>query len=257
MSVGKSCTVNLNKNTSEIDALFNAYESIDSQSVNTREAIRLYHKWYDSSLAFFSQIFDEKNIHLQKFMTVDNDTNGYGLYGNFDKIRSSYTVLSSLVKNSSSNYQVLDIMSDKVFIVHGHDAGLKNEVARFVENLGLTAIILHERLNRGRTIIQKLLEEVRDVAFAIVLYTPDDEVNSNGKLHFRARQNVIFEHGLLVGLLGECKVCCLCKGEIEIPSDNSGILYTKYDEAGAWKNEVASEMEGVGLTVDLNNLKKK
>ena len=33
----------------------------------------------------------------------------------------------------------------KVFIVHGHDTAAKAETARFVENLGFKAIILHEQ----------------------------------------------------------------------------------------------------------------
>ena len=37
------------------------------------------------------------------------------------------------------------ISGDKIFIVHGHDNGLKNEVARFLEKLKLAPIILHEQ----------------------------------------------------------------------------------------------------------------
>ena len=61
----------------------------------------------------------------------------------------------------------------KVFIVHGHDEEAKESVARCVEKLGLEAVILHERPNRGRTIIEKF-EGHADVAFVVVLLTPDD-----------------------------------------------------------------------------------
>ncbi|HBZ7840733.1 TPA: TIR domain-containing protein, partial [Klebsiella pneumoniae] len=39
-------------------------------------------------------------------------------------------------------------LSKKVFIVHGHDEGSREKVARFLERLGLEAIILHEQANR-------------------------------------------------------------------------------------------------------------
>jgi predicted nucleotide-binding protein len=64
--------------------------------------------------------------------------------------------------------------NSKVFIVHGHDDLAKIEVARFLEKLGLTAVILSEQPNEGKTIIEKL-EAHTDVGFGIVLYTPDDE----------------------------------------------------------------------------------
>ena len=56
----------------------------------------------------------------------------------------------------------------KVFIVHGHDDALKNEVARFIERLKLEPIILHEQPNSGDTIIEKI-DRNTDVGFGVVL----------------------------------------------------------------------------------------
>lgn len=41
-----------------------------------------------------------------------------------------------------------------IFIVHGHDGELKHSVARLLERQGLSVTILHERPDRGRTIIE-------------------------------------------------------------------------------------------------------
>jgi len=49
--------------------------------------------------------------------------------------------------------------------------------------------------------------------------------------HFRARQNVILEFGYFMGLLGRNRVCCLYKGEVELPSDMSGIAYIPFKES--------------------------
>lgn len=46
--------------------------------------------------------------------------------------------------NISQQNILIEIDKTKVFIVHGHDNGLKEEVARFIETLGLKPIILHE-----------------------------------------------------------------------------------------------------------------
>ena len=63
--------------------------------------------------------------------------------------------------------------SNKVFIVHGHDEAMKQSVARTIEKMGLTPIILHEQPSVGRTVIEKFTEN-SDVNFAIVLLSPDD-----------------------------------------------------------------------------------
>ena len=61
-----------------------------------------------------------------------------------------------------------------VFIVHGHDNGVKVAVARFVETLGIKATILHEQPSRGLTIVEKIEKYAGKAGFAIVLITPDD-----------------------------------------------------------------------------------
>ena len=144
----------------------------------------------------------------------------------------------------------------KVFIVHGHDGEAKEAVARFVEKLGLKAIILHEQASSGKTIIEKI-EANSNVGFAIVLYTPCDVGASKGEkdeLKSRARQNVIFEHGYLIGKIGRENVCALVKGDIETPNDISGVVYIKMDEGDGWKLAVAKEMRKSGCDVDLNEI---
>src|SRR2546426_382371 len=58
--------------------------------------------------------------------------------------------------------------SNRVFVVHGHNHGTKEAVARFLEKLGLDPVILHEKPDAGRTIIEKF-SDYSDVHFAVVL----------------------------------------------------------------------------------------
>lgn len=146
--------------------------------------------------------------------------------------------------------------SNKVFIVHGRNNEVKETVARFIEKLGLTPIILHEQPNGGKTIIEKF-EDYSDVGFAVILMTPDDKGYLTGQDDYikeRARQNVIFEHGYFIGKLGREKVVALVKGDLELPSDISGILYLGIDNGGAWKFGLAKEIKSAGYNIDLNKL---
>jgi predicted nucleotide-binding protein len=140
-------------------------------------------------------------------------------------------------------------------VVHGWNEAAKEKVARFLEKIHLHPVILHEQPNRGRTIIEKF-EDYSDVAFAVVLLTPDDmggPENSSESQKPRARQNVILELGYFLGLLGRARVTALYEGKVEIPSDYSGVLFIPLDGAGAWKLELAKEMKVAGLVVDLND----
>lgn len=148
------------------------------------------------------------------------------------------------------------VKNKKVFIVHGHNDELKESAARLVEKIGLEAVILHEQANEGLTIIQKL-EKQADVGYAIILYTPCDEGRKKGSENSkpRARQNVVFEHGLFMGKLGAGRVCALRKSEVEMPSDAQGILYIEVkDGSNDWKYQVAKELESAGYDIDWSKI---
>lgn len=143
---------------------------------------------------------------------------------------------------------------NKVFIVHGHDTLAKVEVARFIEKLGFEPIILHEQVNEGMTIIEKI-EKYSEVGFGIVLYTPCDigyNSKDENKKYPRARQNVVFEHGYLMAKIGRNNVCALVKNNVETPNDVSGVVYLAMDEHGGWKLPLAKEMKSSGYDIDFN-----
>lgn len=144
-----------------------------------------------------------------------------------------------------------------VFIVHGHDDGLKETVARFLQNLGLTPIILHEKADQGQTIIEKFQAHA-DASYAVALFTPDDwgesvqKVKTLDDLRHRARQNVVLELGYFVGRLGRSRACALVKGEIELPSDWAGVLYIRVDDGMTWRVRLFQELQAAGFDVDMN-----
>jgi predicted nucleotide-binding protein len=150
--------------------------------------------------------------------------------------------------------------SRRIFIVHGHDSALKTQLARLLEVLQFAPVILAEQAEKGQALISKLHSHLADVAYAIVLYTPDDVVKSTEdpqRSLSRARQNVVFEHGILLGLLDPERICTIVKGEVELPSDLQGVL-TKEIKKDAGIETIAfdlvKELVAAGYQVDANLL---
>lgn len=146
-------------------------------------------------------------------------------------------------------------MTRKIFIVHGHDDGMKQTVARFVEKLDFEPIILHEQANKGGTIIEKF-EDHSDVSYAVILLSPDDVGAANDaqpELQPRARQNVILELGFFIGKLGRPRVFPLRRESVEMPSDISGVMYTCFDNEN-WEKRLVQELKVLGFDIDANKI---
>ena len=141
---------------------------------------------------------------------------------------------------------------DKVFIVHGHNEAVNQDVARTIEKLGLEAIILREQPNSGQTIIEKFESYANTVNFAVILLTADDQMLETNT--YRARQNVIFEMGYFMGALGRSHVMCLLQDKVEKPGDIDGVVYTSIDITGVWKYSLVKELKACGYDVDANKI---
>ncbi len=162
--------------------------------------------------------------------------------------------LEASQERQAANVEKPEVPSNRVFVVHGHDDAALQGLARFLEKLGLEAIILKEQPDQGRTIIEKFESSADDVGFAVVLLTPDDiggAVKAE-RTDARARQNVIFELGYFAGKLGRGRVCLLRKGSVEIPSDLYGVIYTEMDSADGWKSKLVGELKAAKLDFDAN-----
>ena len=161
-----------------------------------------------------------------------------------EKVVTEKIINKTIDKNTSNN----------IFIVHGHDGELKEQVARLLDKLNIIPIILHEQPSAGKTIIEKIEKYSETTNFAIILYTPDDLTIDKDKdkvTNYRARQNVILEHGFLMGKIGRSNIMTLVKGEIELPSDISGIVYI--DDKN-WRFDLAKELIENGFEINVNQI---
>ena len=183
-----------------------------------------------------------------------------------------------------------------IFIVHGTDHEPMKELKALLIDLGLNPVILHEQASGGSyTLPEKLDKHAGKIGYVFVILSPDDFGGPAGQLEQalsyevpfdiamsarkvvqasyrkRARQNVILEFGYFVGKLGRSRVCCLYKGNVELPSDMHGICYVHFRHsvheardiiikelkaAGYKKISEQSEIEK-GNIEDSKNLKKE
>lgn len=142
-----------------------------------------------------------------------------------------------------------------IFLVHGHDSERRETVRRFLEAVtDRDVVVLADQPNQGQDILGKLLSQARQAVFAVVLLTPDDEGGKRGEgaTSPRSRQNVVFELGLFIGLLGRDRVAALNDSSIEIPTDFAGVAYIPV-EGESWQMELARELKAAGIKVSLDN----
>jgi predicted nucleotide-binding protein len=230
----------------------------------TEHLLKIYLSENSISFKLFSQAYTDGFIGNgeDKFEIIHGQILG-AIETAVDTLDEKTRILtSSRPKNTTQTVNVSsqassNLDTSQVFIVHGHDEEALEKTARFIEKLGFTAIILREQPSSSKTIIEKI-EEYSNVGFGIVLYTPcDTGAKKEAVLTYkdRARQNVVFEHGYLIGKISRSNVCALVKGDVEKPNDISGVVYVSMDMANAWQMRIARELSQAGYSVDMNKLK--
>jgi len=231
--------------------------------------------WKHGAERVIARIYGESSYNLAEFRAILDrrpaptvfPEEGESFYSR--SVRQALAMLESMVAEADkevavrarpqeSNAPVRRVtesnVTNRIFVVHGRDPGPKANVARFLEQLRLEPVILHEQSDCGRTIIEKI-EQNSAVGFAVILLTGDDEgrlAGSSGAEKRRARQNVIFEFGYFIGRIGRPRVCALLEEGVERPSDIDGFVYVPLDSEGAWKIRLLKELKAAGYSVDAN-----
>ena len=110
--------------------------------------------------------------------------------------------LKRIAKKISANVPVVkkqiskekNLENRKIFIVHGQNEEIKNEVESFLTILGLEPIILHKQANLGKTVIEKV-EHYSGVSFAIIILEKED-IGSTVDITFEKIQNAMLKSGI-------------------------------------------------------------
>ncbi|WP_375653599.1 TIR domain-containing protein [Bartonella sp. OD88NMGDW] len=171
-------------------------------------------------------------------------------------IQETSTIPSSKTAPNTSN--------KKIFIVHGHDRTALKQLTSILNDFNLEPYILQNTGGNGLTIIEALEKGIRSnfIKFGIVLLTPDDigYAKSAGKkaAQPRARQNVIFEMGMLMSALSRKNVAILKKQDLELPSDISGIIYLPFKEhVKETLKDLSHRLCEAGFNLDAKKLDEK
>jgi len=181
----------------------------------------------------------------------------------FPNIRSK---IHTFIVNQKAPEKRAVPLSNRVFIVHGRNHEPMKELKAMLKEFGLNPVVLHEQPSGSRTIVEKL-EKYSDVGYTFVILTPDDIGGDRHRFDSRsrkvgvriieeyserARQNVILEFGYFIGKLGRDKVCCLHKGDVELPSDMHGIVYIPFRESvNEVRDKIVKELKAAGYKVKI------
>ena len=191
------------------------------------------------------KLLETEGLKLKSQKRLGNDT-GEQLCFETGEVVNVYDKGTCLVqgKNTVKTKQILfgdssttqtnqPTVSNKVFVVYGHDTTAKTQLEAMLRRWDIEPLILDQLPSGGQTIIEKLEHYTKQAHYGIVLTTPDDEGHPSGKPHekqYRARQNVVLELGMLLAKLGRDKVAILIKSQkdMEKPSDISGLMYIPF-----------------------------
>lgn len=156
--------------------------------------------------------------------TTDFDGRGY------IRIDNLYTLIRDIdyifeVRKSGNFGGISEEKQNCIFISHGQNPDwLKVQV--FIEkDLQIDTLELAQRPNKGRSVLQKLVEESNSCLFAVIVMTGDDEIEDDAP---RVRENVMHEIGFFQGKYGLEKVCLLYEDGTNIPSNIHGLVYIPF-----------------------------
>jgi CAP12/Pycsar effector protein, TIR domain len=114
-----------------------------------------------------------------------------------------------------------------LMIVHGHDVAARLELENFLlRNFPhVTPMTMIDKAASAWTLAEKFERMATSVRGALAILSPDDLVltRRTSAQAARARQNVIVELGWFWGRFGRGKCLLLVRGDVDIPSDLSGV----------------------------------
>ncbi|MGZ9756215.1 TIR domain-containing protein [Mycoplasma sp. 4423] len=192
--------------------------------------------WYESTekISFMGNWIEEEKIKL---------------INEINKIKNLKTE-----DNSQTNKMFFKTVKENknIYIVHGHDRESLLELQLFLTKLHLLPVVSKDKYAGGSTILDGVIRDIKISSFAFVLLTPDDlgysKVLGMETRQERARQNVIFEMGVLYGQLPKDKIMLLVKGNVDIPTDINGMIYKKYNnEIKEIESDIIQELKNAEI----------
>ena len=139
---------------------------------------------------------------------------------------------------------------ENVFLIHGRDEAKWRELKDIIQSeFRLSPIVLMQQPDAGaKTVIEKFEHYAETCAYAIAVFTPDDEVTAGTDTYLQARPNVIYELGWFCGRLGRGNVMLLLKEGTSMFSDFGGIIQKRFVSNVSEKIvEIRKDLEAAGV----------
>jgi predicted nucleotide-binding protein len=179
--------------------------------------------------------------------TTDFSGRGYIERGPVQQLMRDIEYVFEVRASSEPRVDAAKRREQRVFISHGRSNDWREVQAFLDKDVGVGTLELAQEPNRGRTVLQKLVEEANRCTYAVVVMTGDD-VGPNGEA--RARENVMHEIGFFQGTYGLQNVTLLHEEGTNIPSNIHGLVYIPYPKGtiSAALATLARELRAAGLT---------
>ncbi len=185
------------------------------------------------------------------------------------KVKGAYLCtekfLPSTEKNTSpsqSKTSASGNLGRRIIVVSGVDDEMKQALTGALTKLSLVPLVMCEEPSQGKKIVENFSRDYADVAFAVVLLSPDDFAYPKNedatKRKLRPQQDVVFELGFLLGKLGKGNLLVFFREctNFEIPTDFEGIKVVAFDDRDSWKLALIRELSNSGLVVDGDRILK-
>ncbi len=129
------------------------------------------------------------------------------------------------VRSNSRVGEVIEEKPQRIFISHGKSKDWHSVQAFIEKDLKIETLELAQEPSKGRSVLQKLVDESNNCSFAVIVMTGDDEIKGDAP---RARENVMHEIGFFQGKFGLENVCILYEEGTNIPSNIHGLVYVPF-----------------------------
>ena len=201
--------------------------------------------------------------HFKKFSTdiVSLDNKNKNLNKELNKMSTLAMKVANMCEEKAQeietdNEQIfVKPMGNKVFIIHGHNTEILKELKKNLEKSGIEPIVLSEKPDDGKTVIEKFEHYARYSSFAFVIMTKDDFVENNAEPepYYQGRPNVLLELGWFYGRYGRDRVMILKEKGVKMPSDLNGIITHDLSEGmEKIKEDIRKNLEHIGIEIVIN-----
>lgn len=249
----------------EIERYKSELEKILSRFTRTRDDIHIgrgddpiFRQYVIELKDLFNDILGQNSYSHQIIAEFNEGVSNYVGSPSYKSVENILSVVRATLTRFNRNPELLVRKKaeenlrhrENIFIIHGRDEAKWRELKDILQSeFRLNPIVLLEQPDAGcKTVIEKFERYAQKCSYAIAVFTPDDEVTSNGEVYLQARPNVIYEIGWFCGMLGRSGAMLLLKEGTSVFSDFGGIIQKRFAQKISEKIvEIKKDLVAAGI----------